>query len=365
MKNTLIEYENLAQVNAPFFKEYSEAFDSALKSGWYILGENVKKFEKEFAAYNNSQHCIGVASGLDAIMLSLAALDFEKGSEIILPSNTYIATILSVLHNNMKPVLVEPSIESYNIDPAKIEAAITKKTKAIVVVHLYGKSCDMYPIIAICKKHNLKLIEDCAQSHGAKYKNKKTGTFGDFGAFSFYPTKNLGALGDAGGVTCNNNEYASLIRKLRNYGSEKKYYNDLIGYNSRLDEMQAAFLSVKLKYLDKINDHKRKLASIYLKNLKSDFIKPAVDADYFDVYHIFCIRHPKRDALKEYLLNHGIKTEVHYPLPPHKQKAMKGQFGNNDFPISEEIHATTLSLPVSYCHTEENIHKVIGVMNKF
>lgn len=372
MKNTLIEYENLAQVNAPFFQEYTEGFDSVLRSGWYILGESVKKFEKEFAGYNRSEHCIGVNSGLDAITLSIAAFGFsrrdgnpEKGSEIIVPSNTYIATILSILHNNMIPVLVEPSIDTYNIDPSKIEASITKKTKAIVVVHLYGRSCDMDPVVDICKKYNLKLIEDCAQSHGAKYKGKNTGTFGDFGAFSFYPTKNLGALGDAGAVTCNDNELAALIRKLRNYGSEKKYYNDLIGYNSRLDEVQAAFLSIKLKYLDKINDHKRMLASLYLKNLKSDFIKPITDPDHYDVYHIFSIRHPKRDALKEYLLKNGIKTEIHYPVSPNKQKAMKDLLGNKNYPISEEIHSTTLSLPVSYFHSEDAIHRVIDVMNKF
>jgi dTDP-4-amino-4,6-dideoxygalactose transaminase len=365
MKNTLIEYENLAALNAPFFKEYIRSFDLVLKSGWYILGERLKKFENEFALWNASPHCIGVASGLDAITLSLAAFDFEKGSEVIVPANTYIATVLGILQNNMKPVLVEPSITSYNIDPGKIEAAITKKTKAIVLVHLYGRACDMDPILSICQKHNLKLIEDCAQSHGAKYKNKKTGTFGDFGAFSFYPTKNLGALGDAGAVVCNTITLADVIRKLRNYGSEKKYYNELTGYNSRLDEIQAAFLSVKLKYLEKINTHKRKLASLYSANLKPDFIKPLADKDHYDVYHIFTIRHSKRDALKDYLLKRGIKTEIHYPVPPHKQKAMKGVFGNRRYPISENIHSTTLSLPVSYCHSDKDIYRVIEVMNKF
>jgi dTDP-4-amino-4,6-dideoxygalactose transaminase len=365
MKDTLIEYENLAEVNAPFFKEYAQCFDLVLKSGWYILGESVSRFENEFLQWNNSKYCVGVASGLDAITLSVAAFEFAKGSEIIVPSNTYIATILSVLQNNMKPVLVEPCLDSYNIDPVKIEASITSKTKAIVVVHLYGKSCNMDPIVAICKKHNLKLIEDCAQSHGAKYKNKNTGTFGDFGAFSFYPTKNLGALGDAGAIVCNDVALTSVVKKLRNYGSEKKYYNDLVGYNSRLDEVQAAFLSVKLKYLDAINEHKRKLASIYLKNLKVDFIKPVTDPDYLDVYHIFNIRHPKRDALKEYLFKQNIKTEIHYPVSPNKQKAMEGRFDNNAFPISEEIHSTTLSLPISYFHSEENVNRVVEVMNRF
>ncbi|MCK6649218.1 MAG: DegT/DnrJ/EryC1/StrS family aminotransferase, partial [Bacteroidia bacterium] len=218
----MIEYESLARLNAPFFEEYSKNFDKVLKSGWYILGTSVKQFEEEFAAYNKAAHCIGLASGLDAITLSIGAFNFEKGSEIIVPSNTYIATILSVMQNNMKPVLVEPDIHTYNIDPAKIEAAITSKTKAIVVVHLYGKACDMDPIKALCKKYNLKLIEDCAQSHGATYKGQFTGTFGEFGAFSFYPTKNLGALGDAGAVVCNDAALDKIIRRLRNYGSDVK-----------------------------------------------------------------------------------------------------------------------------------------------
>lgn len=361
----MIEYENLALANGPFFSEFTNTFDKVLKSGWYILGQHVKTFEEEFAHYNNAKHCIGVASGLDAITLSLAAFNFEKGSEIIVPSNTYVATILSVLQNNMKPVLVEPSLETYNIDPEKIEANITKKTKAIIVVHLYGKSCEMDPIIGLCKKYNLKLIEDCAQSHGAKYKNKHTGTFGDFGAFSFYPTKNLGALGDAGAIICNDYELTSLIKKLRNYGSEKKYYNDLVGYNSRLDEVQAAFLSIKLKHLDEINDHKRKLAAIYLKNLKSDFIKPSIHPDYYDVFHIFCIRHPKRDELKNYLLKNNIKTEIHYPVSPNHQIALKELFKNEKCPLSEEIHNTTLSLPISFCHTEKDIYQVVETINKF
>lgn len=365
MKNTTIDYENLQKLNAPFFEEYIKSFDAILKSGWYILGQSVKNFEAEFAAYNNASHCIGLASGLDAITLSLAAFNFEKGSEVIVPSNTYIATILSVLQNNLKPVLVEPDIATYNIDPKKIEAAITPKTRAIVVVHLYGKSCDMEPIMALCKKYNLKLVEDCAQSHGATYKGIKTGTFGDFGAFSFYPTKNLGALGDAGAIVCNDANLDKKIRRLRNYGSDVKYYNEVVGYNSRLDEIQAAFLSIKLKRLDDINAHKRNLAKIYLNGLTTDFIKPVVNSDYVDVYHIFNIRHPKRDELKEYLLKNDIKTEIHYPVSPSRQKALNGLLDNYDFPISEEIHRTTLSLPISYFHTEEDVNRVVEVMNKF
>lgn len=360
----MIEYENLAKVNHPFFEEFKKQFDSTLESGWYILGKKVNEFEHEFAQYNENKFCAGVASGLDALTLSLQAYDFEKKSEVIVPSNTYIATILSILQCGMKPVLAEPDIQTYNIDPSKIKEKISKETKAIMVVHLYGKSCDMGPIIEICKSNNLKLIEDCAQSHGATYRGKKTGSFGDFGAFSFYPTKNLGALGDAGAITTDNPELDNRVRKLRNYGSSVKYYNDLIGCNSRLDEMQAAFLSVKLQKLDAINAHKRKLAALYLKNLKEDFIKPVVHPDFFDVYHIFSIRHPKRDKLKEYLLKNEIKTEIHYPVPPHRQNAMQGIL-KGEFPISEEIHATTLSLPVSFGNTEHEIERVIEVMNKF
>lgn len=361
----MIEYENLGKLNKPFFAAYEKVFKETLESGWYILGTRVQAFEQEFADYCNVSQCVGVANGLDALTLALRAFDFEKGSEVIVPSNTYIATILSIVQNGLKPILVEPDIETYNIDPKKIEEKITPATKAIMVVHLYGKVCDMNSIIAIANKYNLKLIEDCAQAHGATYKSKKAGSFGDYGAFSFYPTKNLGAIADAGAVTTNNNELSEKIRVLRNYGSKVKYYNEQVGYNSRLDEVQAAFLSVKLKSLDKINEHKQKLAKLYLQGLKSDFIKPQVHADYSDVYHIFNIRHPKRDALKEYLLKNEIKTDIHYPVAPSKQKAMVGILDNQQTPIAEEIHATTLSLPISYYHTEQDIHKVIEVMNKF
>lgn len=360
----MIHYENLYNSNSKFFTEFREKFEQVINSGWFILGNEVKNFENEFASYHNVKNCIGVASGLDALTLSLLACSIPENSEVIVPSNTYIATILSILHAKLKPVLVEPDIRTYNIDPVKIEEKISSRTKAIMVVHLYGKSCDMDPIVQLCKKYNLILIEDCAQSHGAKYKEKLTGTFGDFGAFSFYPTKNLGALGDAGAVLTNNDHYADNLRKLRNYGSSKKYFNELVGFNSRLDELQAALLSIKLKYLDEINKHKRNLAKIYLENLKDDFIKPVVDVDYFDVYHIFNIRHPRRDKLKEYLLKHDIMTDIHYPLPPHKQKAMQGILSGK-YPISEEIHNTTLSLPCSFGHKYDDIYRVVEVMNKF
>ncbi len=361
----MIEYENLYQLNKPFLEQYKQTFSSTLNSGWFILGKNVSEFETNFAKYIGSNFCIGLASGLDAILISIKALNLPENSEIIVPSNTYIATILAVLHANHKPVLVEPDINTYNIDYKKIEEKITSKTKAIVVVHLYGKVCEMDNILGIAHKYNLSIIEDVAQAHGAKFKNQTAGTFGDFGAFSFYPTKNLGALGDAGAVTTNNEIYKNIILKLRNYGSEIKYYNELIGFNSRLDEIQAAFLNIKLTKLNQINNHKRELAKIYLENLKSDFILPQIHHDFFDVYHIFNIRHPKRDKLKEYLLQNEIKTEIHYPVAPHNQNAMKDIFKNQKFPISEEIHQTTLSLPISYFHSKDDINKVTEVLNKF
>lgn len=361
--NPTIEYESLLNSNKKFTKAYLKAFQNVLESGWYILGNKVKTFESEFAQFCGTKHCVGVASGLDALILALKVYDFPAGSEIIVPSNTYIATILSIVHCNFKPILVEPDIETYNINPALIEQHITPRTKAILVVHLYGKACNMHEIMDIANQHQLPVIEDCAQAHGAKFKEKQVGTFGT-GAFSFYPTKNLGAIGDAGAITTNNDEHAQKFRSIRNYGSEKKYQNDYIGYNSRLDEVQAALLSVKLNFLNEITAHKRKLASIYLTELNKDFISPSVSEDHFDVYHIFNIRHPKRDSIKEYLLQNGIKTEIHYPIPPHQQTAMKGII-EGTYPISEEIHRTTLSLPISFGHTENEIHRVVEVLNKF
>ena len=293
----MIPYEDLGRLNQPFFEEYEAAFSKTLRSGWYVLGKEVSQFESDFAHYTNTKHCIGISNGLDALSIAIRALNLPSNSEIIVPSNTYIATILSILQNGFKPVLVEPNLATYNIDPNLIEQNINSNTKAIMVVHLYGKSCEMDPILALCKKYNLQLIEDCAQSHGAKYKNKITGSFG-IGCFSFYPTKNLGALGDAGSIHTNDDSQAEMFKMLRNYGSKVKYYNELIGFNARLDEVQAAFLNVKLKYLDQINEHKRTLAAEYHKHLKNDFIKPDVHEDFYDVYHIYNIRHEKRDALK-------------------------------------------------------------------
>lgn len=360
----MIDYENLEKLNRVFVQEYKIVFDNLLSKGWYILGENVSTFENNFASYVGTNHCVGVASGLDALSLSLRYYEFPIGSEIIVPSNTYIATILSILHNGLIPVLVEPDIRTYNIDPNKIEEHISSQTKAIMCVHLYGKCCDMDPIIKIAKKYDLRIIEDCAQSHGAKYKDRISGNLGDIGAHSFYPTKNLGALGDAGAITTNDPDIYKKIKALRNYGSDVKYYNDYVGYNSRLDELQAGFLDVKLKKIDLIIKHKRRLANIYNDNLKNDFIKPTIEPDYYDVYHIYNIRHPKRDQLKEYLKNRGINTEIHYPVPPNKQKAMANILPG-EYPISEEIHSTTLSLPISFIHNDDDIYRVVEALNQF
>lgn len=361
----MIEYENLSRTNRSFLADYKKAFTDVAKKGFYVLGRNVEKFESEFADYCGVKHCVGVASGLDALIISLKIFRFKPGSEVLVPSNTYIASILSILHCGLSPVLVEPDIKTYNIDPEKIEDAITSRTTAIMPVHLYGKMCDIDAIIEIAKRRKLKVVEDCAQAHGAMYKKKKAGNFGHCNAFSFYPTKNLGALGDAGAIVTNDPELAQQARIYRNYGSRIKYYNEVVGYNSRLDELQAAFLSVKLKKLDEINNHKRKLAAIYMKKIKEDFIKPVVQNDYYDIYHIFNIRHSQRDKLKKYLLNQGIKTEIHYPVPPHKQKALYNLLGNNSYPISEVVHASTLSLPISYGHTQKNICEVAEKINGF
>jgi dTDP-4-amino-4,6-dideoxygalactose transaminase len=361
----MIEYENLANSNSPFFAEFTEAFESVLRKGRYILGENVERFEKAFAEYLKCGEIVGVGCGFDAIRLSLEALALPERSEVIMPSNAFMATVLAAVHASLKPVLVEPDLRTYNIDPFRVEERITPRTSAVLAVHLYGKCCNMDPILQLTGKHGLKLVEDCAQAHGASYQGKYAGTFGDTAAFSFYPTKNLGALGDGGAVATDSPELAKKVRALRNYGSDRKNYYELRGFNSRLDEVQAAFLRIKLKYLDRINDHKRTLARIYLDCLKDDFIKPVVEEGYADVFHIFAIRHQKRNDLKEYLMKNGVYTEVHYPVPPYKQKNLKGILGNDSYPISDEIHDTVLSLPIAFSHTADQVSRVVEIMNRF
>ena len=360
-----IFYESLKATNKPFIEEYKRIFAEILDSGWFILGNNVSSFENEFSEYLGADHCVGVASGLDALVIALQVCKFPKGSEVLVPSNTYIATILSIVNQGLVPVLVEPDIRTYNIDPGGIEAKITTKTRAIMPVHLYGKCCDMDQIMEIARRHNMRVIEDCAQSHGASLNGKKTGTFGDFGAFSFYPTKNLGALGDGGALCMKNEEDYETAKTIRNYGSKKRYYNELIGVNSRLDEIQAGFLRIKLNHLDQINEHKRKLAAIYFEQLNDECIKPVIEPGFFDVFHIYNIRTEQRDELKTFLLENNIHCDIHYPVSPNKQIAMKGILDHIKTPISEEIHKTTLSLPVSYGHTADDIYRVCEVINKF
>jgi dTDP-4-amino-4,6-dideoxygalactose transaminase len=360
----MIEYENLFLLNEPFLESYKESFSDSLNKGWFILGNKVSTFENEFANYCGIKYCAGLASGLDALVLALKYFEFPEGSEVIVPSNTYIATILAIYNNGLIPVLVEPNIDTYTIDPLKIEEKITSRTKAIMVVHLYGKSCEMDPIMDLAVRYQLKVVEDCAQSHGASYKGKMTGTFGDFGAFSFYPTKNLGALGDGGALISDNFDAITKIKALRNYGCQEKYYNEYIGTNSRLDEIQAGFLSIKLAHLDAINSHKKLLAKLYREGLKSDYILPVINNDFDDVYHIYAVRHPKRDQLRAHLLANNIRTEIHYPVPPHHQNALKPKL-IGAFPISELIHQTTISLPISFYHTTPQVEEVIEKMNAF
>lgn len=343
---------------------YRTAFDKVLESGWFVLGEEVRSFEREFAAYCGTSECVGVANGLDALTLSLKAFGFKHGSEVLVPSNTYIATILAIVSAGLQPVPVEPDIRTYTIDPSKIEDRITPRTVAVMIVHLYGKMCDMDSIVSICRSHGLKLIEDCAQAHGAAYKGRRAGSFGEINAFSFYPTKNLGGLGDGGAVTTNDPELAGRVRSLRNYGSRVKYHNETLGVNSRLDEVQAAFLRIKLRRLDEINSHKRSLASAYRRGIGEAYVLPVAQEGFFDIYHVFNIRHPQRDQLKSHLLQCGVKTDIHYPVSPNRQPALRGIF-DAPCPISEEIHATTLSLPISFCHTEEDIGVVCDALRDF
>lgn len=363
-----VAYENLAKSNSIFMPDYKKAFSDFVEKGWYVLGEQVKSFEEEFASFIGTKYCIGVASGLDALIISLECLKLPKGSDVLVPSNTYIASILAIVKAGLHPVLVEPDEKTCNINPDLLESKLTPKTKAVLVVHLYGKSCEMDKICNFCKKYNLKLVEDCAQSHGAKFSKKMTGSFGDAGAFSFYPTKNLGALGDAGAICTNDKELADMARAWRNYGSEKHYHNKYTGLNSRLDEIQAAFLRIKLRHIDEITEKKRRLANLYLEALdKNKFQLPVVDEKYFDVYHIFQIQTNRRKELKDYLLDNGIKTEIHYPIAPINQEGYKEIFNEQKgkTEIAEKLANSVLSLPISFGTTEDEVKYVIDVMNKF
>lgn len=347
--------------------ELREAFDRVFTASWYIEGKEDEAFEKEFASFCGTNYCVGVGNGLDALMIALKALGVGEGDEVIVPSNTYIATALAVTYVGAKPVFVEPDIRTFNIDPTKIEEKITSKTKAIMPVHLYGQLCDMDPIMEIAKKHNLFVVEDCAQAHGATYKGKKAGSFGDAAGFSFYPGKNLGALGDAGATVTNNKEVAEMIRAYGNYGSDYKYHHIYKGNNSRLDEMQAAFLRAKLPLLDKMNEERRRIANKYLEGIKNDsVILPYVAEDCVPVWHIFGIRCDRRDELEKHLNDAGIGTNKHYPIPMHMQECYKDLgIKDGDLPIAEEISRTELSLPMFYGMTDEQIDHVIENINSF
>jgi len=365
MKIPFLSFESSnQQIKAEILSSFEQFFDSS----WYVLGDQVKQFEQEYAAFNHVKHCIGVSNGLDALHLALKALDIGKGDEVIVPSNTYIATALAVSYVGATPVFVEPDINTYNLDPLKIEAAITSKTKAFMPVHLYGQACEMEPIMAIAKKHHLFVVEDNAQSQGAAYKGKLTGSWGNINGTSFYPGKNLGALGDAGAVTTDNEELAIKVALLRNYGSQKKYYNEVIGFNMRLDECQAGFLSVKLKYLKEWTKQRLEIAGWYNEALKNidDLILPFVAENATHVYHVYLIRTKHRDALQKHLADNGIGTLIHYPIPIHLQNAYQDLgFKKGDFPVAEEIADTCLSLPLWPGMKREMVVSIADVVKAF
>jgi Predicted pyridoxal phosphate-dependent enzyme apparently involved in regulation of cell wall biogenesis len=359
----MIKFLDLHKINERFRTQMDERLKEVLDSGWYIHGKQDELFEENFAKYIGAKYCIGVANGLDALNIIIRAYGFGAGDEIIVPANTYIASILAISENNCTPVLVEPSLKTYNIDPDLIEDKITPRTKAIMVVHLYGQAVQMEKIWQIAKKHNLKIIEDSAQAHGAIYQGKRAGNLGDVAGFSFYPGKNLGCLGDGGAVTTNNDVLAAKIRAIANYGSDKKYHHIYKGINSRLDEFQAALLDIKLPFLDDDNKRRREIAKYYRENIKNPLIiLPQVYAEEAHVWHIFAVRTTERERLQKYLEQNNIQTNIHYPTPPHKQGAYK-EWQNQTYPISEEIHATELSLPISPVLTDEEVKKVVEVVN--
>ena len=360
-----IPFLSLKAINQNYEAQIEKIVTEILSSGWYILGDRLKQFETEFAQYCGVKHCIGVANGLDALTIILRASEFPKNSEIIVPANSYIATILSVSNANLIPVPVEPNFNNYLIDYQEIERAITPKTKAILVTHLYGKCCEMDKINSLAKKHNLKIFEDAAQAHGATYKGIKAGNLSDGAGFSFYPSKNLGAMGDAGAITTNDDALAERIKALRNYGSDKKYVFDYQGYNSRLDEIQAAILSLKLPDLDNQNEVRRNIAKRYLTEIISPKINlPDNTSVESDAWHLFVIRTDERDNFRNFFSEKGIGTDIHYPIPPHKQLAYR-DWQDLSFPITEIIHQQGVSLPLNTALTEKEISYIIESINKF
>ncbi len=366
----MIKFLDLHKINMLHQDEIEQRLLKTFRSGWYLLGDEVKQFEQNLADYIGSKHAIGVANGLDALRLIFKAYIelgvMQPGDEVIVPANTYIASVLAITDNGLKPVFTEPDITTYNIDIAAIEKNITSRTKAIMIVHLYGQAVFSEELRKLGKKHNLQIIEDNAQAIGAEWNGIKTGNLGDAAGFSFYPSKNLGALGDAGAVTTKDDDLAAAIRALANYGSEIKYINKYQGLNSRLDEMQAAVLDVKLKHLNAENERRREIASFYIYNIKHpDVILPAMPADEkAHVWHLFVIRSAERNRLQDYLAEEGILTQIHYPIPPYKQEAYR-EYDHLSFPVTEQIHKEVLSLPISPVLTDEEVHKVVDALNKF
>ena len=365
----MIPFLDLRAINAQYRNELINACTRVIDSGWYIGGNELKQFEQQFASYCGTKYAIGVANGLDALILTLRAWKelgkLKDGDEVIVPSNTYIASILAISANNLTPVLVEPCVDSFNIDPKEIETAITSRTKAILPVHLYGQLADMPAIMDIAKRHELLVLEDSAQAHGASLDGKRAGSWGDASGFSFYPGKNLGALGDAGAITTSDEELADTLRALRNYGSHEKYKNLFQGVNSRLDEIQAAMLNVKLSYLENEIVHRRDVANAYLKGINNKtIILPAKENNSAHVWHVFVIRCERRDELQKYLADNGVQTLIHYPVPPHQQPAYK-ELNKLSYLISEEIHAEVLSLPIGPTMSLDDVNKIIQVCNEF
>lgn len=361
----MIKFLDLKKTNNRYREEIDSRIKDILDKGWYLQGEENENFTKNFANFCGTKFALGVANGLDALNLIIKAYGFGNGDEIIVPANTYIATILAISENGCIPILVEPDIKTYNINPDSIEEKITTKTKAIMVVHLYGQAVQMEKIWKIAKKYNLKIIEDSAQAHGAIYQENRTGNLGDASGFSFYPGKNLGCIGDGGAVTTNDEELFNKIKAIANYGSDRKYHHIYKGVNSRLDEIQAAVLDIKLKHLDSDNNKRREISKYYRENIKnSKIILPETYNEKSHVWHIFAVRTQNRDEFQKYLTEKGIQTIIHYPTPPHKQGAYK-EWNNLSFPITEEIHNTILSLPISPVMTDSEIEKVVEVVNEY
>ena len=359
----MINFLDLHKINEQYRVEIDTRIKEVLDKGWYLQGEQNDVFAKNFAAYCGTEYALGVANGLDAINLIIKAYGFGPGDEIIVPSNTFIATLLAVSQNGCTPVLVEPDINTYCIDPKLIEAAITPRTKAIIVVHLYGRAVPMAGIRELARKYNLKVIEDAAQAHGAYDDGKRVGNLGDAAAFSFYPGKNLGAMGDAGGITTNDRELYEKVKAIANYGSDYKYHHIYKGINSRLDEIQAAILDVKLAYLDKDNERRRKIARYYREHItNSRVILPQTDAEESHVWHVFVVRSDNRESLKDHLESNGIQTNIHYPTAPHKQGAYK-ELEQCSYPIAEKIHREVISLPISPVMTDEEVQTVVNAVN--